>query len=58
MIIKRRREEVMTRIARIKFANPEDGYYHIVSRTVQQSFMLGEVEKEYFKKLLRRLSQV
>jgi len=48
----------MTRIARIKFAHPEDGYYHIVSRTVQQSFLLGDVEKEYFKKLLRWLSQV
>ena len=53
------RRRVMTRIARIKFANPEDGYYHIVSRTTQQSFMLGDIEKEKLsKEQIKRLQQL
>jgi len=30
------------------------GYYHCISRVVGREFLLGEVEKEYFVKLMRR----
>ena len=48
----------MARLARIKFSDPEEGYYHITSRTVLKSFLLDKGEKEYFLKLLKVLSQV
>ncbi len=48
----------MARLSRIKFSDPEEGYYHVISRTVQQEFILHEKGKEYFMKLLKKLSQV
>ena len=48
----------MARLSRLKFSNPEEGYYHVISRMVQQEFLLGEKEKEYFLSLLKKLSQV
>ena len=48
----------MPRMARLKFQHPEEGYYHIISRTVLKSFLLDEGEKEYFLTLLKKLSQV
>ena len=48
----------MPRIARLKFHDPEEGYYHIISRIVLKSFLLEEGEKEYFLSLLKKLSQV
>lgn len=48
----------MGRMARLKLRNPKSGYYHITSRTVLKSFLLDEMEKEYFLKLLKKLSRV
>ncbi|MFC1852991.1 transposase [candidate division CSSED10-310 bacterium] len=48
----------MARKTRLKFEHADDGYYHIISRTVLQNFLLQDLEKEIFCKLLRKLSQV
>ena len=32
--------------------SPESSYYHVISRVVDRQFVLREVEKEYFRKLL------
>jgi REP element-mobilizing transposase RayT len=48
----------MARLSRLKYSNPEEGYYHVISRTVLQHYLLGETEKEFFQKLLKKLSQV
>jgi len=45
----------MPRIARIKVAG-EPTVYHIMSRTALDGFVLGNVEKEFLLKLIRRLS--
>lgn len=45
----------MPRIARIKVRG-EETVYHIMSRTALDGFVLGDVEKDYLLKLLRRLS--
>ena len=50
--------DMMARMTRLKFYNPRSGYYHITSRTVLKSFLLGDVEKDYFLKVLQKLSQV
>ena len=48
----------MARLARIKFHDPTEGYYHVTSRTVLGEFLLEETEKEFFLKLLKKLSNV
>jgi len=48
----------MARLSRLKFSNPDEGYYHVISRMVQQEFLMGEKEKEFFLKLFKKLSQV
>ena len=39
----------MPRMARLKFYDPEEGYYHIISRTVLKSFLLEEVVAGLFR---------
>jgi putative transposase len=48
----------MARTTRLKFLDPQEGCYHVTSRTVLKSFLLKDQEKEYFLRLLRRLSRV
>ena len=48
----------MARRTRLKFGNPERGYYHVVTRTVLKSFLLDDAGKEEFMRILRKLSQV
>jgi len=48
----------MARLSRLKFSNPEEGYYHVISRMVQQDFLMGTKEKEFFLRLFKKLSQV
>ncbi|MFC1849580.1 transposase [candidate division CSSED10-310 bacterium] len=48
----------MARLSRLKFNNPEEGYYHVVSWMVQQEFLMGDKEKEFFLTLLKKLAQV
>lgn len=48
----------MARLTRIKFDDPHEGYYHIISRTVLKSFLLGEIEKEIFFRIMKKLSRV
>ncbi len=45
----------MPRIARIKVRG-EETVYHIMSRTALDGFVLGDVEKDYLLKLIKRLS--
>jgi hypothetical protein len=51
-------DNFMARMARIKFLNPKDGYYHIMSRNVLKSFLLDGSSKEFFLSLMKKLSQV
>lgn len=48
----------MARRARLKYEDPRDGYYHLISRTVLKSFLLDDGGKEKFMGLLRELAQV
>jgi len=48
----------MARLSRLKFSNPKEGYYHVISRMVQQEFLMGEKEKEFFLKLFKKLSRI
>jgi len=48
----------MARIARLKYHDPRDGYYHIISRTVLKSFLLDDEARETFLGILRMLSRV
>jgi putative transposase len=48
----------MARTTRLKFADPHEGCYHVTSRTVLKSFLFKDQEKDYFLRLLRRLSRV
>lgn len=48
----------MARMSRIKFNNPRDGYYHIMSRTVLKSFLLDDDAKGFFLYLVKLLSRV
>lgn len=48
----------MPRMRRLKYYDPREGYYHIISRTVLKSFLIKEREKEFFSILLRKLSRV
>jgi len=48
----------MARMARLKYRDPRDGYYHIISRTVLKSFLLDDEARETFLGILRMLSRV
>jgi len=48
----------MSRMARLKYRDPRDGYYHIISRTVLKSFLLDDEARETFLGILRMLSRV
>jgi len=48
----------MPRIARLKYLDPRDGYYHIISRTVLKSYLLDDEARETFLGILRMLSRV
>ncbi len=45
----------MPRIARIKVRG-EETVYHVMSRTALDGFVMGDVEKDYLLKLMKRLS--
>ena len=47
----------MPRIARMVLKG-EPAVYHVISRTALDGFVLGDVEKDYLLKLIRRLSSV
>ena len=47
----------MPRIARM-VVNGEPAVYHVMSRTVLDGFVIGDVEKEYLLKLIKHLSFV
>ena len=47
----------MPRIARMKMKG-EPAVYHVMSRTVLDGFVLGDVEKDFLLNLLTRLSKV
>jgi hypothetical protein len=47
----------MPRIARM-ILRDEPAVYHVISRTALDGFVLGDVEKDYLLKLVRRLSSV
>ena len=48
----------MARMRRLKYRDPRDGYYHVISRTVLKSFLLDDYAREKFGALLRKLSRV
>jgi putative transposase len=54
---KLKREEIMPRIARMVLKG-EPGVYHVISRTALAGFVLGDMEKDFFLNLIRRLSRV
>ena len=47
----------MVRLRRIKVTG-EDAYYHVISRTVHQKFLLGNTEKEMFVKMVQKYSSL
>ena len=47
----------MLRIARL-VVKGEPAVYHVLSRTVLDGFVLGDIEKDYLLKLIKRLSSV
>ena len=47
----------MPRIARLKVKG-EPAVYHVMSRTALDGFVLGDVEKDYLLKLIKRLSKI
>lgn len=48
----------MARMRRLKYRDPRDGYYHVISRTVLKSFLLDDNAREKFVSILRKLSRV
>jgi len=48
----------MARIARLKYHDPRDGYYHIISRTVLKSFLLDDEARDTFLGILQMLARV
>lgn len=48
----------MGRKRRIKFSDPDEGYYHVMSRDIQGEFRFENREKDKFLKLFRWLSDV
>ncbi|MCK4766134.1 MAG: transposase [Candidatus Aminicenantes bacterium] len=47
----------MARIRRLKVID-ENAYYHIISRTVGQEFLLGENEKEKLFQIIKKYSEL
>ena len=47
----------MPRIARL-IVKGEPAVYHIISRTVLNGFVMGDIEKDYLLNLIKRLSRV
>jgi len=47
----------MVRLRRLKVKG-EDAYYHIISRTVHQRFLLGNTEKEMFVRMVKKYSNL
>ena len=47
----------MPRTARIVI-NDEEAVYHVMSRTALEGFPFGDVEKDYFVDLLKRLGSI
>ena len=47
----------MPRIARMKMKG-DPAVYHVISRTVLEGFVLGDVEKDFLLNLIKRLSKV
>ena len=45
----------MSRIARLKVQN-ESAVYHIMSRTALDGFVIGDVEKQYLLKLIKKVN--
>jgi len=48
----------MARMRRLKYHDPRDGYYHLISRTVLKSFLLDDESREFFLGTLRLLARV
>jgi len=48
----------MARMRRLKYRDPRDGYYHLISRTVLKSFLLDDESREVFMGILRMLVRV
>jgi len=48
----------MARMVRLKYHDPRDGYYHLISRTVLKSFLLDDEAREIFLGILRKLARV
>ena len=49
---------IMPRMRRLKYRDPGDGYYHVISRTVLKSFLLDDNAREKFLSILRKLARV
>ncbi len=47
----------MVRLRRLKVKG-EDAYYHVISRTVHQKFLLGNLEKEMFVRMVKKYSEL
>ena len=47
----------MVRLRRLKVKG-EDAYYHVISRTVHQKFLLGNLEKEMFVRMVKKYSSL
>jgi len=48
----------MARMVRLKYHDPRDGYYHVISRTVLKTFLLDDEARETFLGILRMLARV
>ncbi len=47
----------MVRLRRLKVKG-QDAYYHVISRTVHQKFLLGNLEKEMFVRMVKKYSEL
>ena len=48
----------MGRMRRLKYHDPRDGYYHVISRTVLKSFLLDDDARAKFLSIMRKLARV
>jgi len=48
----------VARMSRLKYSDPRNGYYHLISRTVLKSFLLDDESREMFLRILRMLTRV
>ena len=48
----------MVRVRRLKFGDPDEGYYHVTSRCTLKAFLLHKEEKEKFIEILQWLAGV